>query len=544
MGHAPQGRPEENWHYPETVAGDQPARSSFGAARKAESRSRSLSLDCLRGLGVLGMVLSGMLPFFHHTLPTWMYHAQMPPPTHLFRPEIVGITWVDVVFPLFLFSLGAAIPLALWPKYEAGSSRTRLAFKAASRGLALLFFAVFKQHLVAGGLVEVYGPLGNALSILGFGLLFLIFTRWPARWPGWVKFSLMLSGLAGAVALMLSLTYPGETGFTVHRHDIIITILANVVITTTLVWLVWPDRVMGRILIMVMVTALLVARRYTHWGVPVTELLALKELVGDRIYNGIIWACNPLYQQYLLITIPGTIAGETLLNWFRPASRRLSFHIQNSRWRELSLLRCVCVAIVSLALVVVTVAGLTLNEWVTTGLTVAPIAGLGLLLLYSPPARRQLRTTAALRGQSHVPALLFRQMFVWGIIWLALGLALFPYEGGIRKDPPTLSYFFVTAGVACLVLICFSIVTEAMHRPGPLFLLIDCGQNPMIAYVAAAMFVVPVLQLIPVGDGSLLDFITMHTLQPWPAFGRAVALTLVVAGMVSVLTRLRIFWRT
>jgi predicted acyltransferase len=37
----------------------------------------------------------------------------VPPPDHKFNPAIPGITWVDLVFPFFLFSMGVAIPLAL-----------------------------------------------------------------------------------------------------------------------------------------------------------------------------------------------------------------------------------------------------------------------------------------------------------------------------------------------------------------------------------------------------------------------------------------------
>jgi hypothetical protein len=40
---------------------------------------RADALDALRGLAVLAMVLSGTIA--RKTLPAWMYHAQLPPPT-------------------------------------------------------------------------------------------------------------------------------------------------------------------------------------------------------------------------------------------------------------------------------------------------------------------------------------------------------------------------------------------------------------------------------------------------------------------------------
>jgi predicted acyltransferase len=506
---------------------------------------RALSLDAMRGLAVLGMVLSGLVPFKNNTLPAWMYHAQTPPPTHVYDASIVGMTWVDLVFPLFLFALGAAIPLALGPKVAAGASKVRLVLGALMRGGLLLFFALYVQHLRPNVLTEVYGNWAYGMSIGAFLLMFPVFARLPRRWPGFARFAIRAAGWAGAVALLATLRYPDGSGFTVHRHDIIIVILANVAVSTALVWLWFPFSYSGRLCIMAVVLTCHLARQYSPWGQPVTNLDFLRPVMGDKIFEGLIWACSPTYQKYLLIALPGTIAGDVLATWLRPATQRLSFSIQNSRWRELSLVRCLGLAIVCAALVVGTVVGFSLNDWLTTvGMGVA-VSGIGFMLLYSPPARKRLRNAPGLRGQPRVSALLFRALFTWGMIWLVIGLALYPYQGGIRKDPATLSYLFVTAGLGYLVLLVFAVITEAMHRPGPLFLLIDNGQNPMIAYVASAMVIVPLLQLVPVGGGlSLLEWLSVATPTPWTAFGKAVAIMLLAAMLVSVITRLRIYWRT
>ena len=71
---------------------------------------RNESLDALRGFAILTMILSGSIAY-GDVLPAWMFHAQVPPPDHKFIPAIPGITWVDRVFPFFLFSMGAAIPV-------------------------------------------------------------------------------------------------------------------------------------------------------------------------------------------------------------------------------------------------------------------------------------------------------------------------------------------------------------------------------------------------------------------------------------------------
>jgi len=106
---------------------------------------RADALDALRGLAILAMVLSGTLRY--KILSAWMYHAQEPPPTHALDKAIAGLTWVDVVFPLFLFSLGAAIPLALSRRLDAGRSHLQILGHVFKRGLLLGAFAIILQHL-------------------------------------------------------------------------------------------------------------------------------------------------------------------------------------------------------------------------------------------------------------------------------------------------------------------------------------------------------------------------------------------------------------
>lgn len=85
---------------------------------------RAYAVDLLRGLAIVGMVLSGQI-LWHAELPAWLFHAQVPPPSFRFDPSVPGITWVDLVFPFFLFSMGAAFPLALRKRWSSGVNRWR-----------------------------------------------------------------------------------------------------------------------------------------------------------------------------------------------------------------------------------------------------------------------------------------------------------------------------------------------------------------------------------------------------------------------------------
>ena len=95
--------------------------------------NRALSIDALRGYAIITMVLSATI--VHGVLPGWMHHAQVPPPDHIFNPDLPGLTWVDMVFPAFLFALGAALPFSVGRKFAKGESKLHLALNALWRGV-------------------------------------------------------------------------------------------------------------------------------------------------------------------------------------------------------------------------------------------------------------------------------------------------------------------------------------------------------------------------------------------------------------------------
>src|SRR6185503_16715374 len=88
-------------------------------AEPAPRAVRAYAVDALRGLAFLGVVLGEAKPY--EVLPAWIYHAQEPPPTHEMNTDIAGLTFPDLVFPFFLFTMGVAIPLALTRRIEKGA---------------------------------------------------------------------------------------------------------------------------------------------------------------------------------------------------------------------------------------------------------------------------------------------------------------------------------------------------------------------------------------------------------------------------------------
>jgi uncharacterized membrane protein len=70
---------------------------------------RAYALDALRGFAILAMVLSGTIKY--KILPAWMYHAQEPPPTHTFHPNLPGFNLGRYCISNFLVLYGSSYPL-------------------------------------------------------------------------------------------------------------------------------------------------------------------------------------------------------------------------------------------------------------------------------------------------------------------------------------------------------------------------------------------------------------------------------------------------
>ena len=188
----------------------------------AAGQQRALALDALRGLAILAMLLSGQMPFNEHALPSWMYHAQEPPPTFQFQANLPGISWVDMVFPFFLFAMGAAFPLALSRRMEKKTPIWKLFLLVAERGFLLGFFALFVQ-LIRPYTVSHHPTTATwFLALGGFLILFPVLTRLPEKWPAALKLSLRIVGWLAAVAFCWFVTYPDGSGFKLTRSDIII----------------------------------------------------------------------------------------------------------------------------------------------------------------------------------------------------------------------------------------------------------------------------------------------------------------------------------
>ena len=578
-------------------------------------KPRAHALDALRGYAIITMVLSAMEAF--SVLPRWMYHAQVPPPDHVFDPTIYGITWVDIIFPFFLFSMGAAIPLSLGRQHAKGESIMKLTWKTVQRWVKLTFFAIFIIHAFPFMLGYEQEWMRYAMPIFFFILLCLMFMPNPFGLSPYKARAITWSAYIVAVGFMLLQPYAGGAPFRLTDSDCIMLILANVSLTGSIIYLLTIGHPLRRLALLPFLVALFMAAHTANsWPALLIHTSWLP------------WLYLPAYQVYLLIIIPGTVAGEWIAQWLEKmkandTSKGLVDNYQKKSEAVLengNLLKggreavlenenkvrtrseemkdkenalALPVALLSLALIIVNVVLLFGRHLVANLVATMVLTALTAWLLRS---RREAGTTgveaakqrAASRDASSqnaakqevsnreassqeaaerevssreassqeaskqevynqktssIPASptlhFWQRLSSAGAYLLLLGLCLESYEGGIRKDDVTLSYLFVTCGLAFYALLLLTVVCDHWHVRWLCAPLEMVGKNPMVAYVSASMVIIPVLILT-----HIYPYIDALSSQPLTGFLKGVLLTALCMALTAWFTHKRWFWKT
>lgn len=592
-------------------------------------KPRAHALDALRGYAIITMVLSAMEAF--SVLPRWMYHAQVPPPDHVFDPTIYGITWVDIIFPFFLFSMGAAIPLSLGRQHAKGESIMRLTWKTVQRWVKLTFFAIFIIHAFPFMLGYEQEWMCYAMPIFFFILLCLMFMPNPFGLSPYKARAITWSAYLVAVGFMLLQPYAGGAPFRLTDSDCIMLILANVSLTGSIIYLLTIGHHLRRLALLPFLVALFMAAHTANsWPALFIHTSWLP------------WLYLPAYQEYLLIIIPGTVAGEWIAQWLEKmkANDMSKGLVDNYQKKNEAVLEkgnplkggrgavlengnkvkndekvvlenenkvrtrseemkdkenalALPVALLSLALIVVNVVLLfgrhlvanlvatmvltALTAWLlrsrrkagTTGVEAAKQRAASKDASSQNAAKQELSNREAssqeaakqevsnreaslqeaakqeISNQKSSSAPASPTLHFWqrlssaGAYLLLLGLCLESYEGGIRKDDVTLSYLFVTCGLAFYALLLLTVVCDHWHVRWLCAPLEMVGKNPMVAYVSASMVIIPVLILT-----QLYPYIDSLSSQPLTGFLKGVLLTALCMALTAWFTHKRWFWKT
>ena len=620
-------------------------------------KPRAHALDALRGYAIITMVLSAMEAF--SVLPRWMYHAQVPPPDHVFDPTIYGITWVDIIFPFFLFSMGAAIPLSLGRQHAKGESIMKLTWKTVQRWVKLTFFAIFIIHAFPFMLGYEQEWMRYAMPIFFFILLCLMFMPNPFGLSPYKARAITWSAYLVAVGFMLLQPYAGGAPFRLTDSDCIMLILANVSLTGSIIYLLTIGHPLRRLALLPFLVALFMAAHTANsWPALLIHTSWLP------------WIYLPAYQVYLLIIIPGTVAGEWIAQWLETMKandtseglvesyqkkneavlenvnplkggrgavlengngvkndekvvlenvnplkggrgavlengngvkndekvvleneNKVRTRSEEMKDKENAL--ALPVALLSLALIIVNVVLLFGRHLVANLVATMVLTALTAWLLrsrreagtpgveaakqrvaskdassqnaakqevssreassqeaakqevYNREASSQEAAKQEVYNQkcSSIPASptlhFWQRLSSAGAYLLLLGLCLESYEGGIRKDDVTLSYLFVTCGLAFYALLLLTVVCDHWHVRWLCAPLEMVGKNPMVAYVSASMVIIPVLILT-----HIYPYIDALSSQPLTGFLKGVLLTALCMALTAWFTHKRWFWKT
>jgi predicted acyltransferase len=469
-------------------------------------KTRALSIDALRGFAIIAMILSGQMILTH--LPAWMAHAQVPPNSS-FNPNIFGITWVDLVFPFFLFAMGASFPFSLGTKLENGASKKSLCWDSFTRGLQLVFFALFFMHMRPFVISNPVDIVSCIISLSVFGLMFFMFSTehfFSKETKNLKRKTQILKVIAFIIAfvLMYTIQYQGKENhnFDIYYSDIILIVLANAAFLISLIYIFTFNKPVQRILVLPFIMAVFLASSNDGW---------VKELYNFTPFD---WVYKFYYLKYFFIVIPGTLAGEYIKE--RTATE-LNVVRQNKP-------RAILIAVVSLVIIVSNVCLLFARQ-----LEVNLVITLVLLVL----------NYFILKPDTSSFGVFWKKLFSAGAYCLVLGLFLEAYEGGIRKDASTYSYYFVTSGLAFLAILFFSVICDYFKCIKATRFLVLTGQNPMIAYVSTSMVVMPILTIL-----TVTHYFDVFGENAFMGFLRGFLLTAAAVAITSFFSKKKWFWRT
>ena len=167
------------------------------------STSRVVSIDVFRGLTLAVMIFVNELAEVRG-LPWWTYHA---------HSDQNAMTYVDMVFPFFLFIVGMSIPLSVEQRLRRNPSHALLWRHVLLRSLSLLVLGLILANAEKADAEQmgIRGSLWALLALLAAGLFLNVYPpsrRFPRyatalRWLG-------LAGVAAAFAIFRRVGHDGR----------------------------------------------------------------------------------------------------------------------------------------------------------------------------------------------------------------------------------------------------------------------------------------------------------------------------------------------
>ncbi len=168
---------------------------------RTEPKKRLYSLDALRGFDMFWITGGGTLAIALSELTGADWLA-----TQMHHVEWSGFRFYDLIFPLFMFIAGVAIPFSVKSKLEKNVSKKRLFAKALKRLIILILLGVlyngtFRSGFDGGRIASVLGQIGVGYFFAALIVIYFKSFRSRLIWLGGI--------LAGIGVIQLLIPVPG-----------------------------------------------------------------------------------------------------------------------------------------------------------------------------------------------------------------------------------------------------------------------------------------------------------------------------------------------
>jgi heparan-alpha-glucosaminide N-acetyltransferase len=219
--------------------------NTVSAVQTAVPAARVVSIDIFRGLTVLVMIFVNDLGSVHG-LPRWTYHA---------LAEQDAMTYVDMVFPFFLFIVGMSMPLAITRRLKKNPSLGSLWLHVLSRSAGLVVLGLILANAKQGDPVRMrLNPYAWALLGLTGAVLFWFAPGRGQRRSGVFRW-LRLSGLA-LLVLAFALFRRGTGGWIDGSYPEILGLIGYSYLAASILYIPSRRRLWAPLAWMVALTAL------------------------------------------------------------------------------------------------------------------------------------------------------------------------------------------------------------------------------------------------------------------------------------------------
>jgi predicted acyltransferase len=381
-----------------------------------------------------------------------------------------------------------------------GETEIETMLAALKRYAMLVVYALLIGH--SSGYFIGYTQTARVIALAGFAVMALLFTRPRPDWNQTTFAWLRRAGWALAIAFLLGTPLLYGKTFDPTRIDDIIVGLAAASLIASAIWYFTRDNVPARLAALAVCVALYLGARNDGW------------ILSWWYSSPAEWAFTPSMLGLMTVVLPGTIAGDVVLRWMRTEEPS-----PLAGWTKI---RAIGLALLCFGIVPIVVVGeYTRNVGPMTQVV------LGLLAAGAFMTARPVSATERM----------LRSLFIWGAVWLTIGLFLDPFEEGMKKVPETLSYFFAIAGLTTLLLAAFAVIIDVLRNQTMVRPFIDVGHNPLLMYVLFNVLINSLLDLIPPLRGFMQQPLAL-------SFLRSALTTVGIVLLVSAVSRRKIYWRT